>query len=89
MAVWVTLPAGLDAGALLFKARERNVLFTPGRFFYFQAVQPNTLRLGFADTNEKQIDRGIEILGALLKRELGQRRRAPAERAETARVALV
>lgn len=89
MSLWVTLPAGLDAGALLFKARERNVLFTPGRFFYFQAVQANTLRLGFAGVNEKQIERGGEILGSLLKGELRQRRRAPAERREAARVALV
>ena len=41
-------------------AREQHVLFTPGRFFYFQAVQPNTLRLGFAGVNEKQIGQGIE-----------------------------
>ncbi|HXE76219.1 MAG TPA: PLP-dependent aminotransferase family protein [Candidatus Xenobia bacterium] len=88
MSVWVALPAGMDASGLLFKAREQKVLFTPGRYFYFQAVQPNTLRLGFAAVNEKQIGRGIEILGDLIKAELRHRRRAPeAERA--ARVALV
>ncbi|MFQ5664492.1 MAG: PLP-dependent aminotransferase family protein, partial [Terriglobia bacterium] len=87
MSVWVTLPPGLDAGALLFKARERRVLFTPGRFFYVQAVQPNTLRLGFAGVNEKQIARGIEILGGLIKSELRERRRTAPR--EGARVALV
>ncbi|MEE9235969.1 MAG: PLP-dependent aminotransferase family protein [Candidatus Acidoferrales bacterium] len=87
MAVWVTLPAGLDAGVLLFKARERGVLFTPGRYFYFQAVQPNTLRLAFATVAEKQIRKGVEILGHLLKAELRQRRGAPEGR--RARVALV
>lgn len=92
MSLWVTLPAGLDAGALLFKARERGVLFIPGRYFYFQAVQPNTLRLGFAGVTEKQVGPGIEILGALLKEELRRRRRAPAESSaefQGARVALV
>jgi DNA-binding transcriptional MocR family regulator len=34
-----------------------STCFHPGRFFYFQAVQPNTLRLGFAGVNEKQIGR--------------------------------
>ena len=89
MAVWVTLPPGLDAGVLLFKSRERNVFFTPGRYFYFQGVQPNTLRLGFAGVNEAQIEKGIEILGALIKSELRQRRRQPAPRPAAARVALV
>ena len=88
MSVWVRLPAGLDAGALLFRARERRVLFTPGRFFYFQAAEPNTLRLGFAGVNEKKIAQGIEILASLIKSELRQRRRAPRRR-EAARVALV
>lgn len=87
MSVWVTLPPGLDAGVLLFKARERGVLFTPGRYFYFQAVQPNTLRLGFAGVSEKQIGPGIEILGGLIKSELRERRRAVPR--EAARVALV
>ena len=51
-------------------------------------MQLNTLRLGFAGVNEKQIGQGIEILGDLIKAELRHRRRAPeAERA--ARVALV
>ncbi len=88
MSVWVKLPAGLDAGALLFRARERRVLFTPGRFFYFQAAEPNTLRLGFAGVNEKKISQGIEILANLIKSELRQRRREPSRR-EVARVALV
>jgi DNA-binding transcriptional MocR family regulator len=88
MAVWVRLPEGLDASALLFKARERYVLFTPGRYFYFQAVEHNTLRLGFTGVPERRIAQGIEILGELIKSELRQRRRrAPAQRA--ARVALV
>jgi len=89
MSVWVTLPAGLDAGALLYKARERHVLFTPGRFFYCQAPQPNTLRLSFTCLKEKQIEQGIEVLGSLLKSELRGRRPAEREQRRRARVALV
>ncbi len=89
MVMWVTLPAGLDAGALLVKARERNLVFAPGRFFYFQAIQPNTLRLGFSGVHEKKIPQGIEVLGALLKSELRQRQREHGSRREAARVALV
>jgi 2-aminoadipate transaminase len=89
MSVWFTLPPGLDAGALLFKARERRVVFAPGRFFYFQAIQPNTFRLGFSGVPEKKIEHGIRILGELLRSELRQRRRLPESRREAARVALV
>ena len=89
MSLWVTLPAGLDAGALLYKARERQVLFAPGRFFYFQGTQPNTLRLSFPCVKEKQIEQGIEVLGGLIKSELRQRRPAERDTRRRARVALV
>ena len=88
MSLWVKLPEGFDANALLVKARERHVLFTPGRYFYFQAAEPNTLRLSFPAVQERKIAQGIEILGDLLKSELRQRRRQPGRR-EAARVALV
>jgi DNA-binding transcriptional MocR family regulator len=89
MSVWIALPTGLDAATLLLKARERHVEFTPGRFFYFQGVQNNTLRLGFSGVKESQIEPGIESLGVLLKAELRQRRSSERTRAEAARVALV
>jgi 2-aminoadipate transaminase len=88
MTIWVTLPAGFDAGDLLIHARERGVYFVPGRYFYLQSPQPNTLRLGFASVDEKTIARGIEILCELLKRELKKRERG-ARTEWTARVALV
>ena len=88
MSVWVTLPPGFDAGELLIHVRERGVLYVPGRHFYFQNPQPNTLRLGFPSVDEKQIARGIEKLGDLVKTEFRKRQRGA--RAESqSRVALV
>ena len=89
MTVWVRLPRGVDAGALLYKARERNVVFTPGRYFYLQAAESNTMRLGFTTLPEEKIKKGIRILGGLIRREIGQRKRNGREREESARVALV
>ena len=89
MTVWVRLPRGIDAGALLYKARERNVVFTPGRYFYLQAAESNTMRLGFTTLPEEKIKKGIRILGGLIRREIGQRKRNGREREESARVALV
>ncbi|HWG58969.1 MAG TPA: PLP-dependent aminotransferase family protein [Candidatus Acidoferrales bacterium] len=88
MSVWVTLPAGFDAAELLIHVRERGVLFVPGRYFYFQHPQPNTLRLGFASLDEQAIARGVQTLGDLLKVELRRRRRGARSEAP-ARVALV
>jgi DNA-binding transcriptional MocR family regulator len=88
MCLWVELPPGYDASELLIHARERGVLFAPGRYFYVQSPMPNTLRLGFAALNEKQIAQGIGILAELLRIEMRKRQRG-VRRAERSRVALV
>jgi 2-aminoadipate transaminase len=88
VSVWVTLPTGVDAAELLIHLRERGVIFVPGRYFYFQHPQPNTLRLSFAALDEKQVTRGIEALGQLLKVELRKRQRG-ARSEMPARVALI
>lgn len=88
MCVWVTLPAGYDASELLIHARERGVLFAPGRYFYVQMPRPNVFRLGFAGIDEKKISRAIEILGSVLREEMRKRQRGGWRRVE-ARVALV
>jgi 2-aminoadipate transaminase len=89
MSVWVTLPAGLDAGELLIHVRERGVFFIPGRAFYFQNPRPNTLRLGFAGVTERQIAKGVETLGELVASELRKRRRGVGREPAAVRMALV
>jgi 2-aminoadipate transaminase len=75
MSLWVTLPAGFDAAELLIHLRERGVLFVPGRYFYVQNPQPNTMRLGFASLDEKKILKGVQTLGELLEVEFDKRQR--------------
>jgi len=75
VSVWVTLPTGVDTADLLIHVRERGVIFVPGRYFYFQNPQPNTLRLSFAALDEKQIARGVQTLAELLKIEFRKRQR--------------
>jgi 2-aminoadipate transaminase len=88
MCVWLELPAGFDASELLIHVKERGVLFAPGRYFYAQSPLPNTLRLSFANLDEKQIARGVAILAEMLKIEMRKRQRG-VRRAERSRVALV
>ncbi len=88
VSLWVTLPSGLDSAELLIHLRERGVMFVPGRYFYFQHPQPNTLRLGFAALKEKEIARGVQMLGELLTSEFRKRQRG-ARSEVPARVALI
>jgi DNA-binding transcriptional MocR family regulator len=50
-------------------------LFVPGRYFYVQNPQPNTMRLGFASLDEKKILKGVQTLGELLEVEFDKRQR--------------
>jgi 2-aminoadipate transaminase len=88
MCLWLELPAGFDASELLIHAKERGVLFAPGRYFYVQNPLPNVLRFGFASLDEKQIARGVAIIAELLRIEMRKRQRG-VRRAERSRVALV
>jgi 2-aminoadipate transaminase len=88
MCVWLELPPGFDASELLIHAKERGVLFAPGRYFFPQNPLPNTLRLAFGSLDEKQTARGVAILAELLRIEMRKRQRG-VRRAERSRVALV
>ncbi len=66
MFFWVTLPDGIDAGALLPRAVERGVAFVPGAAFFAERPQPNTMRLSFVTVDAERIERGIAIIGGLL-----------------------
>ncbi len=91
MSVWVTLPAGLDAGEMLHQLMDRGVHYVPGRYFYLQNPEPNTLRLGFAGVDEKRIVRGIATLGEFLRLQISKCERGMRRIDEpaAARVALV
>jgi 2-aminoadipate transaminase len=89
MSVWVELPAFVDAAELLVKARERRVIFAPARYFYFQNPKHNALRLCFTALPDDKIEKGVVILGDLLKAEVRRARRERPRSAAGASVALV
>jgi 2-aminoadipate transaminase len=72
MFLWVKLPAGMNAVALLPKAVERNVAFVPGAAFYGDAAQHNTLRLSFVTASVEQINEGIALLAQTVRENLPQ-----------------
>jgi DNA-binding transcriptional MocR family regulator len=74
--VWVTLPDGLDTAGLAVQARERGVDFLSGRQCWVSEKGDNTLRLSFSFARDDQIDRGIAIVGEIVKGELMELGRA-------------
>lgn len=68
MFIWVTLPEGMDATALLAQAlKEQRVAFVPGQAFYADRSNANTLRLSFSLASDSQIAAGITRLGEAIR----------------------
>jgi DNA-binding transcriptional MocR family regulator len=68
MFVWLTLPEGADATALLERSiREARVAFVPGSAFHADGSGRNTLRLSFTLADERALSEGIPRLARILK----------------------
>ncbi len=63
MNLWVRLPDGLDAAALLADAQRAGVSYLPGRHFAVSRTETNGLRLSFAGLTPREIHTGVGILG--------------------------
>lgn len=66
MFVWVRLPEGCDATAVLPAALAAGVAFVPGAPFYAADPDPRTLRLAFSEPTPDRIAEGIARLGRVL-----------------------
>jgi GntR family transcriptional regulator/MocR family aminotransferase len=75
-ALWVTLPAGVDAGELLAAAGAEGVIFTPGSYFFATDAAENGFRLSIARADRPEIERGIEVLARLIRERLGRTRQS-------------
>lgn len=68
MFIWVTLPEGIDAADLLSRSLEtEKVAFVPGRPFFADGSNENTLRLSYSCMANDQIEEGMVRLGRLLR----------------------
>ncbi len=67
--LWVRLPEGVDAGAMLKVALEEEaVAYVPGQPFHADGSGQNTLRLNFSYPSEAEIKDGIARLGRIVRR---------------------
>jgi len=77
------LPEGLDAAALLPRAIERGVAFTPGNAFFSDGGGERALRLSFSAVPFVQIEEGVRRLADSIREaqrhpDRGTRERGPA-----------
>jgi len=74
MFLWVQLPKGMNAVALLAKAVDKGVAFVPGSAFYAThekgGANDNTLRLTFVTATVDQINTGMIALAAAIRESL-------------------
>lgn len=79
----VTVPEGVDTGALLPAAVERGVAYTPGAFFFVDGQGTSTLRLSFSGVPAPRIEEGVRRLAETLRAAFrAPTRRAVGERGE-------
>lgn len=67
MFLWLEVDESLDMAKLLPDAVSRGVAFVPGEPFYAGKPKKNTMRLNFTHATPEKIEKGITLLGELLK----------------------
>ncbi|MBA2639594.1 MAG: PLP-dependent aminotransferase family protein [Nocardioidaceae bacterium] len=67
--VWLTLPAGLDAKAMLPRAVTARVAYVPGTAFYADGFGSRCLRLSYCHPTPERIREGVRRLAAVVERE--------------------
>ena len=72
MFLWVRLPEGVNAQALLPAAVERNVAFVPGAPFYAEHPDTRTLRLSYVTATSDEIRTAIAALAAAIRAQLAK-----------------
>ncbi|GAA4331516.1 PLP-dependent aminotransferase family protein [Variovorax defluvii] len=70
MFLWLRLPEGMDAVALLPRAVERGVAFVPGAPFYAGTADSRTMRLSFVTASVEEIDTAIRALADAVREQL-------------------
>jgi len=68
--VWVELPDGVDADAMLEDAAEHGVTYLPGSLFYPGDGPGNTVRLSYSYVTDEEIAQGIEALAETVSKRL-------------------
>ncbi len=72
--VWLTLPEGIDAKAMLPRAVTARVAYVPGTAFYADGFGSRCMRLSYCHPTPERIVEGVRRLAAVIGAELELRR---------------
>ncbi|ADP82681.1 putative transcriptional regulator, GntR family [Pseudofrankia inefficax] len=72
--VWLTLPDGVDAKAMLPRAIAARVAYVPGTGFYADGSGRDAMRLSYCYPPPERIQDGVKRLAEVLRAEIGLRR---------------
>jgi 2-aminoadipate transaminase len=67
--VWLTLPEGLDAKAMLPRAVTERVAYVPGTAFYADGFGSRCMRLSYCHPSPERIREGVRRLAAVIQAE--------------------
>jgi DNA-binding transcriptional MocR family regulator len=68
--VWLTLPEGLDAKAMLPRAVTARVAYVPGTAFFADGFGSQCMRLSYCHPTPERITEGVSRLAAVINEEL-------------------
>ncbi len=68
--VWVTLPVGIDAKAMLPRAVTARVAYVPGTAFFADGFGSGSMRLSFCFPTPERIREGVRRLAGVLESEM-------------------
>ena len=71
--LWIRLAQALDGEELQLAARRRGVMYSRGELFQRDADGSRAMRLTYSAAAPAEIDRGVEILGTLIRERMKQR----------------
>ncbi|HTO68556.1 MAG TPA: PLP-dependent aminotransferase family protein [Myxococcota bacterium] len=74
--LWVSLPAGVDTAALLPDAKRAGVVYAPGALFHPDGHGQSSLRISVAHSSVAEIEKGVRILGEVVRAALPGKSRA-------------
>jgi DNA-binding transcriptional MocR family regulator len=68
--VWLTLPPGIDAKAMLPRAVTARVAYVPGTAFFADGFGSSSMRLSFCYPTPERIREGVRRLAGVLEEEM-------------------
>lgn len=64
---WIELPEGISARDILDICLEKKIAFVPGGSFFPNDNKENTFRINFSNMSEEKIEKGLKIIGEVIK----------------------